>query len=208
MSQIPSEFKTLSDITSPSVGVNFGAITPIFGANYITEATLTKQVNDETISFKLIPWFTTDVVVNSPFVSLSFKESLVDGCIYGSMIVEDIRNWTDEFAFTGKEQLIIKIILPGYGKVEDVPIEFKFHIIEMKTITDDAVITDLYSHGERLSHKRLYFVSSEIFLPEYNETVLEENDDFVGWISNSDSEETTPEEGLGVGLINKIFDIR
>ena len=76
MSQIPSEFKTLSDIVSPSVGANFGAITPIFGANYITEATLTKQVNDETISFKLIPWFTTDVVVKSQFVSLGLQNHL------------------------------------------------------------------------------------------------------------------------------------
>ena len=74
----------------------------------IEELTLLKTDKDgNPIQFKILPWDAT-VSTTSPLSSIGFKESMFNGCIFGSLVVFDIRNWIDEFLFTGNEKLNIK----------------------------------------------------------------------------------------------------
>ena len=132
----------------------------------IIELTLTKtNSSGDEIKFQILPW-DAQVSVTSPLSSIGFKESLFNGCIFGSLIVFDIRNWTDEFLFNGNEKVNIKFKI---GK-SDKTIDLSFHIYDAKDITDAANQMETMAGNERTSIWELHFISSELFLPNYNQT--------------------------------------
>jgi len=140
---------------------------------------------EKELKFNLIPW-DAKVSYASPLSSLMFKESLSNGCMFGSIIVTDGRNWIDEFQFTGEEQLELHFSI---GKSDEL-IKLKFHIYDAKNISDEANNFEINSINERLSYWKLDFIGSEIFLPNYNLSPLDDQKDFVGLLSANTTEET------------------
>ena len=198
------KFKTLNNITKPNEQPNNeGAVTTTHGIGSIVNLTIRKQiksVNGEKVTntqgeeFKLIPWNTLEGTVNTPLISLQLTESLIRGIMYGSLVVNDFRNWTEEFGFVGDEVLWIYIKIPGHGRSEDKIFKSWFKISEIKTITNDADTSATYEGVERLSLKRIYFSSEPLatdvqdFLPDYKTGA------FIGAISTPESEEQTKEK--------------
>ena len=151
-----------------------------------------KDKEGKEIKFDILPWDTT-ISNNSPFRGMSFTESMFSGCMFGSLIVSDIRNWVDEFQFNGIEKVEIKMTI-GLAKE---PISFKFHIYNAQLISNEAAYAES-TINERISIWKLELISSEIFLPNYNKTILENEEDFVGLIS-------TKEDAEEPGIVNTIF---
>ena len=123
-----SEFKTLQNVLSVSDDKNTN-ITPVNPTSgFLEELTLTKEVDGKVISFKLLPWKADSAqqTIDTPYLNMNINESMTNGCIYGTLVFKDYRNWADEFAFTGKEQILAKIKIPGHGKSEDKVVNFKF----------------------------------------------------------------------------------
>ena len=154
---------------------------------------------EKELRFDLIPWKAT-VSYASPLSSLMFKESLANGCMFGSIIVTDGRNWIDEFQFTGEEQLELHFSI---GKSDDL-LKLKFHIYDAKNISDEANNFEINSINERLSYWKLDFIGSEIFLPNYNLSPLDDQKDFVGLLSTNTTEETQS-KSLVEYLFNHFF---
>ena len=205
------EFKTLSSILTPNeepTGDDASSVNPIYGISSIVSLIIRKQstsiVDGRSITttgseIKLIPWETMLGTVNTPFVSLYFTESLVEGIMYGSLVVNDFKNWTDEFGFSGEEVLLLDIKIPGHGRSPNKTFTSQFKIIEVKAISNDADTSATYEGAERLSLRRLYFCSDPIgtdsdnFLPEYLDG------GYIGAISTIDSAEDP-------GIINTLFE--
>ena len=123
------EFKTLTQIVSTEGDEKNRNITPVNpSSGFLEELILTKEVDGKIISFKLMPWKkeSTNQTVDTPYLSMNISESMMNGCMHGSLVFKDYRNWADEFAFTGKEQIKVKIKIPGHGKTEDKIVNFKF----------------------------------------------------------------------------------
>jgi hypothetical protein len=195
------EFETLTNVQNAQPGsANPGDDAFSSNGNFIKttesriqELSLYKEVDGEKIEFKILPW-NTSVSNVSPLSAISFKESLYNGCIFGSIIVFDIRNWVDEFLFTGQEKLNIKFKIGKSDKL----IDMTFHVYDAKNITDAGNATETMPGNEKVSLWELQFVSSEIFLPNYNQTLLEKNEDFLGSISVS-------EDSTEKALVNEVF---
>ena len=196
------EFKTLTKVLSAqlssfSEGSNPDNLTRLitpYECDIVSIALTKTDLNGNEIRFDLIPWKPT-ITNNSPFKGISFKESMFNGCMFGTMIFEDTRNWVDEFQFNGNEKLILKFKI---GQQED-PLNFTFHIFEAKNISNDADYKVSTASNERLSLWKLELISSDIFLPNYYKTILQDDEDFVGYLSkNKESQEK--------GLINYIFE--
>lgn len=194
------DFKTLTSVKNaqpPSANPGDDALST--SANLIKttesrieEIKLIKELDSGNIEFKILPWDTT-VSASSPLSSIGFKESLFNGCIFGSAILFDIRNWIDEFLFTGQEKINIKFKIGKSDKLLDLT----FFIYDAKNITDSANVNETFPGNEKVSLWELQFVSSEIFLPNYNETLIQEDEDFLGYISKSTDTDKA--------LVNEIF---
>lgn len=150
---------------------------------------------EKDISFQIIPWKPT-VSLSPPLDSIIFKESIFDGCMFGSMTVTDDRNWIDEFQFTGDEELNLEFSI---GKSEEV-IKLKFQIYNAKNISNEATNFEPNIVNERISFWRLDFIGSEIFLPNYNLSPLDDKKDFIGLLSST---QTTENETLS--LVEHLF---
>lgn len=133
------------------------------------------------IKFDLMPW-KSEILPRSPFSAIRFSESMFNSAIFGSLIVFDDRNWVDDFQFNGSEILEISFKIGDAEK----PVSFKFFIYDAKSISDETYINDTTPADERISVWRLEFISSEIFLSNYNTTVLEVQEDFIGNLSGDD----------------------
>jgi hypothetical protein len=120
----------------------------------------TKNVKGEEVKFDIIPWDKT-VITRPPLSSISFKESMFDMCMFGSIIVYDDRNWIDEFKFNGNEKLEIHFRI---GKSQTL-VKLKFHVYDARRINDESQSIDITQIDERVSMWKIEFVSSDIFLP-------------------------------------------
>ena len=188
-------FETISQVASGAISQPQGSDDPnkiLFPteSNIVSLSLKKKDKDQKEIKFDLIPW-KSEVIARTPFSALQFKESLFNGCMFGSLMVFDDRNWVDDFQFSGSETLEISFKISD----SDTPVNFKFFIYDAKSVSDETHLSDSTPADERISVWRLEFISSEIFLANYNTTTLEIQEDFIGNLS-----------GDNQSLVEAIFD--
>lgn len=226
-----STFKLYNDVASRSVGdvpIYKSIVESVITRLYITKT----NKSGEGIVFDIVPW--SNPPQTNPFISMNFHESMFSTVLRGSMFLYDFLNWGDEFVLNGTEKIHIDTIesvttgsYNGQETAKEQPTqnttalneqqgnstenqEFRnvsqvFSIYSITKITDDSAIDIKMSKIEPSSIWKIDFTSEDILLKNFNETFLEEYQDFVGYIAVDSKDENPNEEDKPKGLVNEIF---
>ena len=151
------------------------------------------KVNDkgETITFDLVPW--SDGGVRNPFISMAYNENLNSPFMYGVLFIYDYLNWGDEFVLNGTEKITLGCNETLVGQEDkSVCMMYDFRVFNITKVTDDAQLDIKMKKVETSSIWKIEFTSNDILTSNYQQTYLENLEDFVGYIGGTEESPTTP----------------
>ena len=176
---------------------------PFFGKNLISIILNEKLTG----SLQLFPDSNHRSQVTIKRVSLT--ESIFSSVVAGSIVILDFGNFSDNYNVEGFETISIKFRIETSNDI--ITKNFRGKITQSSVITDDAVNSDKMNSVENYRAIQIDFINSDVFdnmvITDSNyydiPTNTWDSKDFIGWISNSDSQR----ESDYVGLKNEKFSI-
>lgn len=125
---------------------------------------------------------------------VSLTESIFSSVVAGSIVILDFGNFSDNYNVEGFETISIKFQIETSNDI--ITKNFRGKITQSSVITDDAVNSDKMNSVENYRAIQIDFINSDVFdnmvITDSNyydiPTNTWDSKDFVGWISNSDSQ--------------------
>jgi len=120
----------------------------------------------------------------SKLLSISIHENIFSPFMYGHIDVIDKDNWIGQLNLNGSELLTIEF---GFYDTEET-VTLQFFVCSQKIINNFASYASIKdTTEEKVIVYRLEFISEEIFNNVFNKSLLEFDEDFVGYIAKETS---------------------